>query len=412
MEEKQVMIMGGGIAGLTAARDLAEFGVNVHLIEKSSFMGGYAIGYTCKASTECLQCGACSVEKTLKEATETPNIEFHLSTTVEAVSSENNKFSAKLKKGPFFIDPERCNNCGLCYEKSPEKGAVLRGYSKNNHPLYAITAEGIQSHRDFFASVCPEGAISVDAKATSETLGVDALIVATGFEPFDPNQKPTYRYAEHANVITGLDMERIKRTHGALVRPSDGQPPEKIAFIQCVGSRDERLGHLWCSRVCCPYALRSAQSIKTQSPEMDITIFYMDIQNIGKNFPEFYQTCKSDFRFIRSIPVDIFGEDNDRLSLRRFDETEGTTVMETFDLVVLSIGIMPNSENPAISKLLGIELDQDGFIDHNDALNQTLTSQNGIFVAGTASGPNSIPGSMAQAGHAAGEVLKYLGVTQ
>ncbi len=412
MKEKHIMVMGGGIAGMTAARDLAGFGVNVHLIEKSGFMGGYAIGYTCKATTECLQCGACSVEKALKEVTESPNIKLHLSTTVEAVTSENQKFSAKLKKGPFFIDPEKCNNCGVCYEKSPVKGAVLHGYSKNNHPLYAITAEGIQNHRDFFASVCPEGAISIDAEAATETISVDALIVATGFEPFDPNQKPTYRYAEHANVITGLDMERIKRDHGALVRPSDGQVPEKVAFIQCVGSRDERLGHLWCSRVCCPYALRSAQSIKTQSPEMDITIFYMDIQNIGKDFPAFYEACKNDFRFIRSIPVDIFGEENDRLKLRVFDEAEGTAGLETFDLVVLSIGIMPNPENQAISKLLGIKLDDDGFFAHNDSLNQTLTSQNGIFVAGTASGPNSIPGSMAQAGQAAGEVLKYLGVAQ
>jgi len=412
MEAKHVMIMGAGIAGMTAARDLAGLGVNVHLIEKSGFMGGYAISYTCKATTECLQCGACAVERVLKEVSETPEIKVHLSTTVEAVSHDNNRISAQLKKGPFFIDPQKCTNCGRCYEKAPEKTAVLRSYSKNNHPLYALTAESIENHRDFFASVCPEEAIQPNAGVTSETLEADAIVIATGFEPFDPNKKPTYRYCDYPNVISGLDMERIKRDHGALVRPSDGKPPEKIAFIQCVGSRDERLGNLWCSRVCCPYALRSAQSVKNKSPEMDITIFYMDIQNTGKNFPVFYQACKSDFRFVRSIPVDIFPEPDDRLRLRVLDETAGETLMETFDLVVLSIGIMPNPENPAISELFGIELDADGFLAKTDALNQTLTSHNGIFLAGTVSGPNTIAGSMAQAGQAAGEVLKYLGVTQ
>ena len=412
MEAKHVMIMGGGIAGMTAARELAEFGLTVHLIEKTGFMGGYAIGYTCKATTECLQCGACAVEKVLKEVTETPNIKVHLSTTVEAINSENHKFSATLKKDSTYIDPQKCTNCGICFAQSPEKGAVLRGYSKNNHPLYAVTDAGMQNHREFLASICPEGAISVDAKAATENLDVDAVVVATGFEPFDPDQKPTYGYSKYPNVISGLDMERIKRENGQLVRPSDGQTPEKVAFIQCVGSRDERLGHLWCSRVCCPYALRSAMAVKNKSPEMDITVFYMDIQNTGKNYTPFYETCKSDFRFIRSIPVDIWPEADDCLKLRIVDEAEGTPVMETFDLVVLSIGIMPNSDNQSISTLLGIELDVDGFLANSKALNQTLTSKNGIFVAGTASGPNSIAGSMAQAGQAAGEVLKYLGVTK
>ena len=412
MEAKQVMVMGGGVAGLTAARDLAGFGVDVHLIEKSGFLGGYAIGYTCKATTECLQCGACAVEKVLKEVTEAPNIHIHLSTTVESVQRENQQLNAKLNKGPRFIDPDKCTNCGLCYEKAPEEGAVLRGYSRHNHPLYAIAPEAMAKHRDFFAKVCPEGAINPDAEAQTEHLKGSAMVVATGFEPFDANQKPTYRYNEHVNVITGLEMERIKRSQGMLVRPSDGQVPGKVAFIQCVGSRDERLGHLWCSRVCCPYALRSAQSAKHQSPEMDITVFYMDIQNVGKNFPTFYETCKNDFRFIRSIPVDIFGDENDRLTLRVFEEAEGTAEMENFDLVVLSIGIMPNPDNPLLSEQLGIDLDRDGFLARKDPLNQTLTSQNGVFLAGTASGPNSIPGSMAQAGQAAGEVLRYLGVTQ
>ncbi len=412
MEEKQVMIMGGGIAGMAAARELAEFGLDVHLIEKSCFLGGYAVQYTCKAAEECLQCGACAAEKVFREVNESPNITVHLSAKVESADSGGRKFSAGLTKGPLYIDPQKCTNCGLCYEKSPSEGSVLRGYSKNNHPLYAVTEKGIKDHPDFFASVCPEGAISVDAKPETESIEADAVVVATGFVPFDPNDKPTYGYSKYPNLVSGLDMERIKREHGALVRPSDGKAPEKIAFIQCVGSRDEHLGHLWCSRVCCPYALRSARAIKHKAPDTDITFFYMDIQNVGKNFADFYQKCRDEFRFIRSIPVDIFPEENDRLSMRIFDETEGKAQLETFDMVVLSVGIMPNPDNQAISEMLGIPLNKDGFLENSDGLDKSATSQKGIFLAGTARGPNTIAGSIAQGGQAAGEVLKYLGVTK
>ncbi|MEZ4549828.1 MAG: FAD-dependent oxidoreductase [Desulfobacterales bacterium] len=270
----------------------------------------------------------------------------------------------------------------------------------------------MSGNESLLADVCPEGAIVTgDAPQTKEVLA-DAMVVATGFKPFDAARKGTYGYNRFPNVISGLDMERIKRRKGYMARPSDGQLAQKIAFIQCVGSRDENLGNLWCSQVCCPYALRSAESLKHKNPDLDVTVFYMDIQNTGKSFPVFYETCKNDIRFIRSIPVDIFPVENDNLKMRLFDESEGTPVMETFDLVVLSIGIMPNAENTDIAGRLGIELDEDGFFKSADAFNKTSTSNNGIFIAGTAQGPKTIAASMAQAGQAASGVLTYLGVTK
>lgn len=412
MEEKQIMVIGGGVAGLIAARNLAGFGAVVHLVEQSDFLGGHAISYTCKATTECLQCGACAVEKVLKEVTEHPGIKLHRSSGLSTLSTEDSRFSARIEKGPYFIDLQKCINCGLCYVKAPGEGLVLRSCSKNNHPLYAITKEAVVKHRDFFAEVCPEGAIDVEARETGETVSVEAIVVATGFSPFDPGRKPTYGYADYDNVISGLDMERIKRKHGTLVRPSDGRVPEKVAFIQCVGSRDERLGNLWCSRVCCPYALRSAKAFKHRQPESEVTVFYMDIQNIGKSFTSFNHSCKSDFRFIRAIPVDVFETGDKGLMIRTFDEAEGTAVMENFDMLVLSTGILPNRQNPVMAELLGIGLDMDGFFAAEAPLNRTATTREGIFIAGTAGGPNSIAGSMAQAGQAAEEVLKYLGVTR
>jgi heterodisulfide reductase subunit A len=353
MEPKNVMIIGGGIAGMTAAQELAEAGLNVDLVEKSGFLGGHAIQYTCKATSECLQCGACSVEKMLKDVVENDKINVHLSTEIESIEKntikKNNGYSIKVKKSAAFIDAQKCTNCGICYDKLKENNVILQGYSKNNTPLYAINTSKIDENKIALKEVCPEGAISVSDKASSENLTADAVVVATGFTPFDPNRKSVYGYDKFPNVISGLDLERIKRQKGFLARPSDGAEVQKVAFIQCVGSRDENLGNLWCSQVCCPYALRTA---------------------------------------------------------------ECTPAMEEFDMVVLSIGIMPNSENEKLSAQLNIALDSDGFFANSDVLDQTSTSNDGMFIAGTAQGPKSIAASMAQAGQAASGVLKYVGVTK
>jgi heterodisulfide reductase subunit A len=411
MEPKNVMIIGGGIAGMAAAWELAEAGLHVDLVEKSGFLGGHAIGYTCKATSECLQCGACSVEKMLKDVVGNDKINVRLSTEIETIE-KNNGYSVKLKKSAAFIDGKKCTNCGICYDKLKENEIIMQGYSKNNVPLYAINPEKIDENKIALKEVCPEGAIFVSDKASHEDLTADAIVVATGFDPFNPERKATYGYAKFPNVISGLDLERIKRQNGFPARPSDGKAAQKIAFIQCVGSRDENLGNLWCSQVCCPYALRTAESLKYKNPDLDITIFYMDIQNTGKSFPAFYESCKNDIRFIRNIPVDIFPAENDNLNMRLFDEAQGISVMEPFDLVILSTGIMPNSGNEKLSAQMGIALDEDGFFKNSDELNKTSTSNDAIFIAGTAQGPKTIAASMAHAGQAASGVLNYLGVNK
>ncbi|PIP38718.1 MAG: 4Fe-4S ferredoxin [Desulfobacterales bacterium CG23_combo_of_CG06-09_8_20_14_all_51_8] len=411
MKPKKVTIIGGGIAGMTAAWELAESGVTVDLIEKSGFLGGHAIQYTCKATSECLNCGACSVEKMLKNVVENDNITVHLSTEIEEIGKAS-PFSVKIKKSAVFIDGAKCTNCGICFDKLKDTGLIIRGYSKNNLPLFAINPDKLADNPNSLKEICPEGAIVVNAAPAVSKLTADAVIVATGFTPFNAARKGTYGYGRFPNVINGLDMERIKRQNGFLARPSDGAPAKKIAFIQCVGSRDENLGNLWCSQVCCPYALRSAESLKHKNPDLEITVFYMDIQNTGKSFPVFYESCKNDIRFIRSIPVDIFPEENGDLRMRLFDETQGSPEMETFDVVVLSTGIMPNTENKKLSGQMGIILDADGFFAFADDLNKTATAKGGIFIAGTAQGPKTIADSMTQAGQAAAGALKYLGVTK
>ncbi|CAN2039545.1 4Fe-4S ferredoxin [Candidatus Magnetomoraceae bacterium gMMP-15] len=364
-ELKKVMVIGGGVAGLTAAWELARENVNVELIEKAGFLGGHGIQFSCKATDKCHQCGACSVEKVLKDVIEEPKINIHIGTEIEKVS-KNGNFSVNLKKS----------------ESSQTGTEIDQVYSKNN--------------------------LSLKSAESCDSLDVDAIILASGFTPFNPEIKSTYGYGKFKNMISGLDLERNKKRQGGVLRPSDGKPPKKVAFIQCVGSRDERLGNLWCSQVCCPYALRLARSLKFVKPETEITVFYMDIQNASKNFSAFYEKCKEELNFVRNIPVDMYPSETDGLRTRYADES-GAPIDDEFDLVVLSIGITPNADNNQLSELLGIELNLDGFFLSNDLLNKTITSQDGIFIAGTAQGPKSIPASMAHAGQAACEVMKYLG---
>ncbi len=388
-DAKKVMIIGGGIAGLTAARELSRHNIQVELVEKADFLGGHAIQFACKATDECQQCGACQVEATLKEVVEADNVNVHLSTQVQHIS-QNGSIEAQLAKAG--VDKaDDLNACEKNYAQAPVRCAGVRGYSRFNAKYYTV-----------------DGNLDPATAGSTDTLSVDAVVLASGFTPFNAAVKKNYQYGVLPNVITGLDLERSKRASGTLQRPSDGQAPNKIAFIQCVGSRDENLGNLWCSQVCCPYALRTAMSLKEKNPDLDITIFYMDIQNTGNNFPTFYQKCKDGLKFVRTIPVDMYHVDGDRIQTRFMAETDGTPVEETFDMIVLSVGIMPGSDNAALADLLDIELGGDGFAAGADETNTVATKQTGIFLAGTIEGPKTIETTMAHAGQSAGQVIDYL----
>ena len=386
---KRVLVVGGGIAGLTAAWELSKFNIDVILVEKTCFLGGHAIQFCCKATDECLTCGACSAEDMLQNVVNEPGIQVHLATEIKQIT-KNDGYSVSLKQSALPDDQDG-------------KG-IIKAFSKNNLPLDVITDKNACSN-------IPEGAVEFNELGFEGNIDVDAIILASGFKTFDAGQKGTYGYGKFKNIVTGLDLERIKRENGFIVRPSDNKEPQKIAFIQCVGSRDENLGNLWCSQICCPYALRMARGIKFRNPDADITIFYMDIQNAGKNAFHFYDKCKEEFNFVRNIPVDLYPMEGDKLRTRYLNDEDGSAVEDVFDMVALSVGITPGSDNKILSETLGIDLDIDGFFACTDKLNRTSTLKDGIFIAGTVQGPKSIPASMAHASQAAGEVLKHLGVS-
>lgn len=406
----KVLVIGGGVAGLTVASDLADLDIEVEIVEQSDFPGGHAIQYTCKATDQCVKCGACMVEEKLERVVQNPKIKLMAGARVQDVSKSKD-FSATLLKKPVFIDPEKCSNCGLCFEKCPENGAVTKGFSKNHTPFYAITSEKCLYLKDQSCAVCreacPQGAIDLDAAEMTEPTHANAVILATGFTPFNPVSKP-YGYGKFKNVITNLELERMLRTDGRALKPSNGTEAGSIAFIQCVGSRDAKLNHLWCSKVCCGSALRMAGLLKARQPDIQATFFYMDVQTFGRDFNEFYAKIRKDVRLIRAIPGDIYPAVNDQLRVTFLDNTSSETFQEEFDLVVLSVGMTPCQGIQETTEILKLKLAETGFVEQADK--GGLTSEKGIFTAGSVTGPMSIPESIASAGKTAFEVAKYLGL--
>ncbi|MFP4474468.1 MAG: FAD-dependent oxidoreductase [Desulfatibacillaceae bacterium] len=410
------LVIGGGIAGLYAARELSRAGVHVELVEKGGFLGGHAIGFGCKATDRCLECGACTVEQVLADVVADPNIRTWLNTTMEHLD-RGGGFTARLRTAGVGIDPETCTDCGLCYEKHGAEGVVLRGFSRSNRPLYAVDVERYMCLADeggdactLSPTDCPEGAVVVAGEDRTVEIAADAVILATGYTPFDAENKPHFGYGRIPNVITGLDAENMLRDRGGLVRPTDGGAPARQAFIQCVGSRDEGIGNPWCSRVCCAYALRTAQKAAHGNPECETTVFYMDIQSVGKGFPSFYEKCRQDMRFVRNIPVEVHAAPEDRLSIRFSDPETGMPTVEEFDLLVLSVGITPSAANPDLASMAGADVDDNGFLAAGgDSPDRSSTRTPGVFVAGTAAGPCGIAASMAHAGEAAAMALRHIG---
>ncbi|MBA3037285.1 MAG: CoB--CoM heterodisulfide reductase iron-sulfur subunit A family protein [Desulfobacterium sp.] len=355
MKSSNVLVIGGGIAGLTAAYELAKLDINVELVEKTPFLGGHAARFTCKATECCEKCGACMVEEKIQKVSQNKNIKIHTNATLNTIS-------------------------------------------RNDRFYFNIHINGQNKETD--VSVSKENDISISA---------DAVIMATGFTPYYPAKKP-YGYKVFDNVITNLELEEMLRNNNIAVKPSDKQAPDKIAFIQCVGSRDSKLNHLWCSKICCASALRMARLIKRRQPETSITIFYIDIQGFGNDFENFYEKAKKDIKLIRAIPADIYKVENERLKLEYFDHLLMQPIEEVYDMVVLSVAITPKNESKELADSLGIETYDTGFIKSCNK-DDTATS-NGVFVAGTAGGPLSISESAAQGAKTAWDVKKYLNKNQ
>jgi heterodisulfide reductase subunit A len=339
IQEKDVLIIGGGISGITVALELAQVGISATLVEREPSIGGLSASFCCKASESCNKCFACVVDKRMTEIKNRPEISILTQTEPIGVKGNPGEFTVTLKRG--------------------------RG--------------------------------RFDRKAS-------AVVIAAGIHPFDASQKVEYGYGRFRNVITAKDLDEMFRNRGSLTRPSDGKLPKTIAFFQCVGSRDESIGNLYCSQVCCAYALRLIKAIRYQYPEVKATFLYMDIQPAGTSFQEFLNSCREDkgIRLIRSLPSKVYDSPlSKNLRVRFIDPQKEAVVEESFDLIVLSVGMVLNKEAKSLAQLFGLSLTEDGFF-------TSPLSHTGVFIAGACSGPKDIDRSILHAKSASLLVHRYL----
>ena len=346
---------------------------------------------------------------------------------MQQISGEEGNFDVKLIQHPRFVDMDKCIACGLCSEKCPKKvpNAYDSGLSKRKAvyvqyaqavPLkYAIDAQQciyfLRGKCKACEKFCPTGAIAFDEKSKEMALNVGAIVLATGSQAFDPRLYDTFGYCNSDNIVTSLEFERILSASGPfgghLLRPSDKTEPKKIAWLQCVGSRDTHVGARgYCSGVCCTYAVKEAILAKEHSKEtLDTAIFYIDIRTFGKDFEQYYNRAQNDLgvRFVKSRISHVEPMDHDGRHAIRYVDENGRTVRESFDIVVLSVGLGVGEPMADLAQKLGIDLDHYRYA-KTSGLHPVRTSRSGVFVCGTIQAPQDIPSSVIEASAAAGEV--------
>ncbi len=410
---EQVLVIGGGISGIASALELANAGLTVYIVEKEARLGGHAASFCCKATEVCSKCSVCVVPEKIKEASIHPRITLLTDTIVQKVGGEIGGFQVEVIQRPQHIDGGRCIACGLCTLVCPVKPKAIYLPSAEAIPLCYVFDERLCLHFkgedcSLCRERCPTKAIEFEPKTKRQELNVSAIILAFGFEVFDAREKGSLGYSRYPNVLTGLDLERIIHNEGYVKLATNGKKPKKVAFVQCVGSRDE--SHGYCSQVCCKYAMRLARLLQYQEPDTQVTIFYIDLQTAGKGFAQFYQECQENIRFVRGIPVEVAETSSKELEVRFEDISQGKVCQEIFDMVVLSVGISPRKDSWDLARILGTNLADNGFLEIKGVFDSNETNVEGIFLAGACQGPKDIPDSIAHGIGAASKVIQAFGV--
>jgi heterodisulfide reductase subunit A len=422
MDQKSVLVIGGGIAGMQASLDLGDQGYRVFLVEKNPSIGGNMAKLDKTFPT--LDCAACIITPKLVDTGKHPNIELLTYSEVKKISGSPGNFRATVLKKPRYVNIEKCTGCAACTQECVQRGRIpdehnegmgKRGAAYIPFPqAVPLKATIDPEHCQFLTKgkctqkcvkACGPGAIDFEQKPEEIELKAGSIILATGFKLDDPGKKPEYGYGIYKNVVTSLQLERLLNpsgpTGGEVLRPSDGAKPKKVSFLQCVCSRDSST-NLYCSRFCCMQAIKEAILIKEHDPEVGVTIFYIDIRAFGKSYEEQYNRAISEFKvsFVKGRVAEISERENNNLVTRSEDIMSGEIVENEFDLIVLSVGAVPNPLPPDVG--LDVPLWKDNFLGtKNPYLNAVATEVPGIFVAGCAEGPKDIPDTVTQASAAA-----------
>jgi heterodisulfide reductase subunit A len=425
-----VLVVGGGIAGIQASLDLANRGTKVYLVEKTPSIGGRMAQLDKTFPT--LDCSICILAPKMIECFRHPNITLLTYSEVQEVSGEEGNFTVKILQKPRYVDAEKCTGCGTCMEKCPAKApnefdmglgtrkAIYMPFKQAVPLIATIDTE----HCLYFTvgvckvcqKLCPSKAIDYEQKPKETVLNVSSIVLATGFDTFNPSSMKEYGYGKFKNVILSMEFERLicasGPTSGHLLRPSDGKEPKSIVFVQCVGSRSQRGEFPYCSSVCCVYATKESILVKDHMPETQAYIMYIDMRAVGKGFQEFVDKAKTQYNvnYIKAHPGGI-AEDPVTKNLQIYYEDIKTGRMKKLctDMVVLCPALIPKEGNKRIAETMGLELDEYGFFKSKNQLTAPVdTNVPGVYICGYCQSPKDIPESVAQASGAAARAAETI----
>lgn len=413
------LIVGGGIAGLQAAMDLADQDYQVAVVEKDTSIGGKMIRLSKVFPT--LDCSSCITTPKMAAAAHHENITIFTYCDLKSLERDGRVLTASITQRPRYVDPDKCIGCRLCeyncpvYVADKEEGgfsARKAAYIPFSNAIPQIALIDVENCMlcGKCEKVCPTQAVDYFQEPENFTIRAQTAVLATGFELTPVENKQQYGYGKIPNVITSLQMERLLAPHGPynrVLRPADGMEPDAIAFIQCAGSRDKSMGIPYCSRVCCMYAIKQAMLLSGSLPLADITIYYMDIRAFGKGYEQFYQNAKAmGIEFVKGKVATIDAGENGSVTLRYEDQNGEGVTSANHDMVVLSLGMIPGW-NP--EGTCPVSTAADRFIQTiRPKVAPTLTDMEGVFVAGAAAGPKDIVDTITEAGAAAMEAAKYM----
>ncbi|MCW7077765.1 MAG: CoB--CoM heterodisulfide reductase iron-sulfur subunit A family protein [Canidatus Methanoxibalbensis ujae] len=445
LEEKSVsvepaaLVIGGGVAGIQSALDIADAGFKVYLVEKKPSIGGHAAQLS--KTFPIMKSVSTFLAPRMIEVGAHPNVVLLTNTELVDIGGFIGNYEVKAKKKPRYVDERKCTGCGECEkvcpvevpneydEKLSNRKAIYLPFHFAVPPVYVVDEENCAllkgkceaSLEDVLEgkaktpcmSACPEDAIDFSQKEQEISFKVGTIIVATGYDIIDPRLLPEYHYGEYPNIITGLEFERLSSasgpTGGKIV--INGKEPKDIVFISCVGSRNKQTGYPYCSRVCCMYLCKQAHFVKEQIPDANVTVLYQDVRAFGKGFEEFWdEVMKEGVVYRRGIPGEIYQKPGSERVVVRFEDT---MLAETFeieaDLVVLGVGLRPSDAAEDVIGMLKLSKSADGFLlEAHPKLRPVDTAIDGIFVAGCCQGPKDITDTVAQGRAAASAALAYL----
>jgi heterodisulfide reductase subunit A len=413
-----VLVIGGGIAGIQTSIDLADSGYKVYLAESTTSIGGVMSQLDKTFPTN--DCAICILAPKLVETGRHENIDILINTSINKIDGEPGNFNVELTQGTLRLDQSKCTGCGLCAQECPieaidffneklsNKAAISVKFPQAVPLVFSINKEKCIGC-GMCKGICKAKAINYEIQDKEISLNVGAVVVATGFDEYDPTPLTQYGYGKYLNVITSIEFERILSASGPhsglIIRPSDGTIPKKIAFLHCIGSRDRSKGIEYCSSVCCMYTTKEAVIAKEHMDIIKPTIFTMDIRAYGKDFDKYIERARDEYgvRYIRRR-ISYIKEIPNSKDLRVYYENEnGKIVEEIFNLVVLSVGMQPNQKAKELAQVLNFELNEYGFC-KTETFSPVETSKPGIYVCGAFAAPKDIPETVIEASAAAGRV--------